>query len=164
MQETWVQSLGWKDPLEKGKATHSSILAWRIPWTIAQGIAKSQTQLSNFTSLYIYVGVLSHFSCVWLCNSMNHSSPGSSVHKIFQERKLEWVATLSSRASSRLRDWIQVSCIAGRIFTDWVNREGAEMSSHSPHSYSSLFMMSKDKPLFYSTQEHVAIHGEFKTT
>ena len=34
MQETWVQSLGWEDPLEKGKATHSSILALRIPWTI----------------------------------------------------------------------------------------------------------------------------------
>ena len=32
-QETWVQSLGWKDPLEKGMATHSSILAWRIQWT-----------------------------------------------------------------------------------------------------------------------------------
>ena len=34
MRETWVQSLGWEDPLEKGKATHSHILAWRIPWTI----------------------------------------------------------------------------------------------------------------------------------
>ena len=34
MWETWVQSLGWKDPLEKKKATHSSILAWRIPWTV----------------------------------------------------------------------------------------------------------------------------------
>ena len=33
MWETWVLSLGWEDPLEKGKATHSSILAWRIPWT-----------------------------------------------------------------------------------------------------------------------------------
>ena len=33
MRETWVQSLGWEDPLEKGKATHSSILVWRIPWT-----------------------------------------------------------------------------------------------------------------------------------
>ena len=32
MQETWVQSLGWEDALEEGKATHSSILAWRIPW------------------------------------------------------------------------------------------------------------------------------------
>ena len=35
MWETWVQSLGWEDPLEKGKATHSSILAWRIPWTVS---------------------------------------------------------------------------------------------------------------------------------
>ena len=34
MQETWVQFLGWEDPLEKGKATHSSFLAWRIPWTV----------------------------------------------------------------------------------------------------------------------------------
>ena len=33
IQETWVQSLGWEDPLEKGVATHSSILVWRIPWT-----------------------------------------------------------------------------------------------------------------------------------
>ena len=33
MWETWVRSLGWKDPLEKGMATHSSVLAWRIPWT-----------------------------------------------------------------------------------------------------------------------------------
>ena len=34
LQETCVQSLGWEDPLEKGKATHSSILAWRIPWNV----------------------------------------------------------------------------------------------------------------------------------
>ncbi len=33
MQETWVQSLGWEDPLEKKMATHSSILVWKIPWT-----------------------------------------------------------------------------------------------------------------------------------
>ena len=34
MQETRARSLGWEDPLEKGKAAHSSILAWRIPWTV----------------------------------------------------------------------------------------------------------------------------------
>ena len=49
MQETWVQSLGWEDPLEEGIATHSSILAWRIPldrgaWRAAvHGVAKSWT-------------------------------------------------------------------------------------------------------------------------
>ena len=49
MQETQVQSLGQEDPLEKGMATHSSILAWRIPWTEepgglqSNGVAKSRT-------------------------------------------------------------------------------------------------------------------------
>ena len=47
MWETWVRSLGGGDPLEKGKATHSSILAWRIPWTV-HGVTKSRAQLSDF--------------------------------------------------------------------------------------------------------------------
>ena len=52
MQETQVRSLGQEDPLEKGMATHSSILAWRIPWTeepggLVCGVAKSQTRLRN---------------------------------------------------------------------------------------------------------------------
>ena len=48
MRETWVRSLGGEDPLEKGWATHSSILAWRVPWTVVHGIAKSQTRLRDF--------------------------------------------------------------------------------------------------------------------
>ena len=48
MQETWVRSLSWEDPLEKGKDTHSSTLAWRISWTLVHGVAESQTQLSDF--------------------------------------------------------------------------------------------------------------------
>ena len=52
MQDTQGQSLGWEDPLEKEMATHSSILAWRIPWTeepglVLHGVAKSQTRLSD---------------------------------------------------------------------------------------------------------------------
>ena len=44
MQESWVQSLGWEDPLEKGMATHSSILAWRISWTVYPwGLKESDT-------------------------------------------------------------------------------------------------------------------------
>ena len=45
MQETWVQSLGWEDPLEKEMATHSSILAWRIPWTEEPGGLQSMGSL-----------------------------------------------------------------------------------------------------------------------
>ena len=41
MQETWVQSLSWEDPLEEGMATHSSILAWRIPRTEEPGMLQS---------------------------------------------------------------------------------------------------------------------------
>ena len=47
VKKTWVRTLDWEDSLEKGKATHSGILAWRFPWTIVYGIAKSQTRLSN---------------------------------------------------------------------------------------------------------------------
>ena len=43
MQETWVQSLGWEEPLEEGKATHSSVLAWRIPCAV-HGIKKSERE------------------------------------------------------------------------------------------------------------------------
>ena len=45
MQETWVPSLSWEDPLEKEKATHSSILAWRIPWTEEPGQLQSMGSL-----------------------------------------------------------------------------------------------------------------------
>ena len=54
MPETWVRSLGWEDPLEKGMATHSSILAWRTPMdrvangATVHGVTKSWTWLSDF--------------------------------------------------------------------------------------------------------------------
>ena len=52
MQETWFQSVGWEDPLEEDMATHSSVLAWKIPWTVepgeVSGVTKSQTQLSDY--------------------------------------------------------------------------------------------------------------------
>ena len=52
MQETWVQSLGWENPLEKGKATHSSILAWRIPRGCKESDTTERPSLS-FPSLTI---------------------------------------------------------------------------------------------------------------
>ena len=60
--ETWVRSLGWKDALEKGKATHSSILAWRIQ------VAKSQTRLSDLHFLSCYWQRQGHapgLDCLW---------------------------------------------------------------------------------------------------
>ena len=53
MQETQVWSLGWEDPLEKGKANHSSILAWRIPWIKSKGSQRVTQDWANFTHLKI---------------------------------------------------------------------------------------------------------------
>ena len=62
-------------------------------------------------------------SCLTLCDPMDVSLPGSSVHGIFQARVLGWVAVSFSRGSSRPRDWTQVSSIADRCFTVWATRE-----------------------------------------
>ena len=58
IQETWIWSLGWVDILEKGKATHSSVLAWRIPWTIWLLESQSWMWLSNFGHLMWRVDLL----------------------------------------------------------------------------------------------------------
>ena len=51
MWETWFRFLGWEDPLEKGKATHSSILAWRIPWSVlSMGLQRVRHDWGTFTS------------------------------------------------------------------------------------------------------------------
>ena len=157
MQETWIRSLGWEDPLEKGVATHSSTLAWRIPWTEEPGelqsigsqksrkwlsarmcahthtLTHSVSTLGNPAQRQSFLKFVSNmFSesesevaqlCPNLCDPMDCSPPGSSVHGIFQARVLEWVAISFSRGSSWPRDRTQVSCIVGRCFTIWATRE-----------------------------------------
>ena len=59
IRETWVGSLGWEDPLEKGKATHSSILAWRIPWTVqSMGPKESDTTVRLSLSISSFLILL----------------------------------------------------------------------------------------------------------
>ena len=70
MRETWVPSLGREDSLEKEMATHSSILAWRIPWTVelvgySPWVAKSRTQLSDFTFTFTWVDLAEEDYTVW---------------------------------------------------------------------------------------------------
>ena len=61
--------------------------------------------------------------CPTLCDPMDYSLPGSSIHGTFQARVLEWVAISFSRGSSRPRDWTHVSRFAGRHFTVWATKE-----------------------------------------
>ena len=65
MWETWVWSLGWEDPLEKGKSTHFSILAWRIPWTV-YSMGSQRVGLSNFHFHNLRDEVLS----LWIINGL----------------------------------------------------------------------------------------------
>ena len=85
-------------------------------------------------------------SCPTLCDPMDCSLPGSSIHGIFQARVLEWAAISFSRRSSQPRDQTQISCIAGRRFTIWATREAPTLPNISwgqvPHSlkaWSSLY-------------------------
>ena len=148
-RETQVRSLGWEDPLEEGMATHSSILAWEIPWTEELGGLQSMGSRDRWWwwlppdvppqchwTVHLKVGKMVHFiiyirllvtqSSPTLCDPMDCSLPGSAVHGILQAR--EWVGTgvdshSFSRISSWPRDQIQVSYTSGRFFTIWATRE-----------------------------------------
>ena len=65
--------------------------------------------------------------CPTICDPMDCSSPGSSVHGILQEKMLEWVTIAFSKGFSQHRDKTQVSCIADRFFTIWATREAHKM-------------------------------------
>ena len=85
---------------------------------------KGLTSLNKMFSLSdlnsnLYVLVLVTPSCLTLCDPMDCSLPGSSVHGILRVSILEWVAIAFSGGSSRPRDWASISCVAGRFFTIW---------------------------------------------
>ena len=73
IQETQVRSLGWEDPLEEGMATHSSILAWRIPWTEEPGGLQyigvcKESDMTERLSMHIYVYIYTRiYMCVCVC-------------------------------------------------------------------------------------------------
>ena len=110
--------------LEKEMATHSSVLAWRIPGTGEPGVlpvyevAQSRTRLkrlsSSSSSIKSYTFSKNNFVCLvaqlgpTLCDPMDGSPSGSSVHEILQARILEWVAISFSRGCSWPRDWTQI--------------------------------------------------------
>ena len=98
------QSLGWEDPLEKGTATHSSILAWRIPWTEkpgrlhgVHGVTKSQTGLSNFHFQLHDCPSFLVWECLWrtlpgtagLCTKTRAEHPGKPMSLKFSGQSNE---------------------------------------------------------------------------
>ena len=114
MWETWVWSLGWEDPLEEGMATHSSILAWRIPmdrgtWrATVPGVRKNWTQLTQLSDTPTPTPLFK----LPLFSSLLHSwgPPG---------RNTAVGCHASSRGSSRPRDWTCLQCCPRLQFTQW---------------------------------------------
>ena len=95
-----------------GRKGHQAFNLTVISANIHFSIGKSEVKWSEVAQ-----------SCPTLCDPIDSSRPGSSVHGIFQARILEWVAIFFSRGSSWPRDWIWLSCIRGRFFTIWATRE-----------------------------------------
>ena len=156
MQETWVRSLGWEDPLEKGKATRSSILAWRILWTVQS--------MSDFPSHFRHrVGQKWHMHEVTYQRDCLHFGPwlflrdretrGQLKKWSFLSYNawknlifLEHVHNHASVVCTKLRRWVGRITIAGlqrnvvtcSEFTQWVRRLGlfvAPLAASHPHAH-----------------------------
>ena len=110
MWETQVQSLGQEDPMEKEMATHSSTLAWKIPWIeepcrlqslglqrVRHDCVTSLTRVTRYTIYCCVSSVLSH-SVATLCNPLGCSPPGSSVHWNFPGKSTGVIAIASPGA------------------------------------------------------------------
>ena len=145
MRETRVWSLGWEDPLEKGKATHSSIrwqrvrhdwatftfflsffLSFHCVWqALGLSISVELIQICSF-----YVLLLFSLLCLTLCKPMDCCLLGSSVYGLSQTKILDCVAISFSRGSSPPTDQTWVSYIAGRFFAVSATREALIVSKN----------------------------------
>ena len=127
--ETWVQPLGWKDPTEKGKATHSSILTWRIPWTVYPWGLKEPDRtctLSFYCSVFCYLCYLyihSHWLHWWLSGKGCKQNKTTTFLLVWTTNKREGFAFIIVRAALLLlnlfqwvfnlgnREWDMTKCL-----------------------------------------------------
>ena len=153
-QEMWVWSLGQEDPLQKKMATHSSILAWKIPWTEKPGglqstgsqrvrhgwAARGSSQPRNWTRVFKSPALASMFfttSATWEAPGVSLSivsdslqpvdcnQPCCSLHGILQARIPEWVVIPFFRRSSQPRNQTLVSCIHCRKILYCLSQQGS---------------------------------------
>ena len=144
MRETWVWSLGWDNPLEKGKGTHSRILAWRIPWIVksmgSQRVGHDGLSLSielsliiNFKAFYLlWMWLLSAEKWSQALRRLGFSScsawaqelwfPGYRAYSVAVVLRLVSLLVVSSWT----RNWTHVPWIGGRILYHCASREAQE--------------------------------------
>ena len=136
---------------------HSCVLIWKLVQLIFTATTGSSV-----------AAVLVSQSCPTLCDPMNCSPPGSSIHGILQARILEWIAIPFSRGSSWPRDQTQVSCTAGRFFTIWatgkilkhrtIPRFLTFLQWHSSIYISTSFCYSISVPTFKSQLQFIKVN------
>ena len=126
-QETRVQSLGWEDPLEKEMATHSSILAWRIPWTEEPGRLQStgsQRVRHNWATSLTHSIMLYLICCTW-CTWSAVTSPNAPYFKVYDVPFIStWCQQGKKNANSQRNKWkamptsfkISLSCPESLVF------------------------------------------------
>ena len=172
MQEAWVQSLGQDESLEEGMSTHSSILAWRVQWTEEPGRPQSTGShrvghdwATNIHScIYMCVCIVTQMSnCPTLCNPVNYSPPGSSVHGIHQARILKWEVMPFSRGSSQPRDQTLVSCIAGRFSIIWTTKDALHRSVFQQKKFCLRYKCGYVTHLLKTHKEFHSIQNVLKT-
>ena len=120
--ETWVWSLGWEDPLEKGKATHSSILSWRIPWTV-QPMGSQRvwaTWLSNFhftsaLKCILLSGLINPFQLPDEIQCQNANKTLDIISNSIRKKSL-----LLSHFKTRLRLW---PCLSTYLIVYWHSKQ-----------------------------------------
>ena len=119
MQEIWVWSLGWEDPLEKGKATHSSILAWRIPWSMG-----SQRVGRNWA----------HFTFFPTCLVPSLPSILTILRNLFKETKL--IRNWRETPSPKIQIWKQRNAKVYWTSSSHLSKLGSFPDTQRPGSYS----------------------------
>ena len=92
------------------------------------------------------------------CDSMDYSSPDSSVHGILQGRILEWVIMSSTRGSSQPRDWTLVSPILGRFFTIWATREAQIIILKEIQLYKRFSLVQSFMPVWFIANRWTTAH------
>ena len=136
MQETWVWSLGWEDPVEKGMATHSSILAWRIPWTEEPGGLQSMgsqrvihSLVTNTFNLYLFIWLPQVRVVAWgiFVESFGISCCKTQILYLWPVGSVVTRGVSFSVAWSILVPWPgmepHIPCIARQILNHWTTRE-----------------------------------------
>ena len=103
------------------------LFSFQAAWNTHLCVSKMESKMRSLRFLG-WLSVLVTQTCLTLCDPLNYSLPGSSVHPILQTRIMEWVAIPFSRGSSQLGDWIWVSLTTGGYLMIWATTEALRLT------------------------------------